>query len=143
MFQSEEPTGIFLASFAGDVNIFIKGAGFAMNSPDNQIRLSCVENPSIVVYPLSLSEDDVFNSHPALGVLSYRVPSLYSLLGLPQDKVSMFNSLTFILDVVVNDESGTVLVCKTSRLCTINFIRTFTPVIHYISPPVTYFESVT
>jgi hypothetical protein len=111
LFQSEEPTGIFLASFAGDVNIFIKGAGFGMNAPDNQIRLSCVENPSIVVFPLLLSEDDVFNSHPALGVISYRVPSLYSLLGLPQDKVSMFNSLTFILDVVVNDESETVLAC--------------------------------
>ena len=115
-----------------------------MNAPDNQIRLSCVENPSIVVFPLLLSEDDVFNSHPALGVISYRVPSLYSLLGLPQDKVSMFNSLTFILDVVVNDESETVLECAYKKsLCTINFIRTFTPVIHYISPPVTYFESVT
>ena len=82
-----------------------------MNAPDNQLRLSCVENPSIVVYPLTLSEDDVFNSHPALGVLSYRVPSLYSLLGLHQDKVSMFNSLSFILDVVVNDESETELAC--------------------------------
>ena len=114
-----------------------------MNAPDNQLRLSCVENPSIVVFPLILSEDDVFNSHPALGVLTYRVPSLYSLLGLPQDKVSMFNSLTFILDVVVNDEAETVLACSNSRLCTINFIRSFSPVIHYISPPVTYFESVT
>ena len=114
-----------------------------MNAPDNQIRLTCVENPSIIVYPLLLSEDDVFNSHPALGVLSYRVPSLYSLLGLPQDKVSMFNSLTFILDIVVNDESETELACSNPKLCTINFIRAFTPVIHYISPPVTYFESVT
>ena len=81
-----------------------------------------MENPSIVVYPLTLSEDDVFNSHPALGVLSYRVPSLYSLLGLPQDKVSMFNSLSFILDVVVNDESETELACGYKKnLCTINF----------------------
>ena len=76
-----------------------------MNAPDNQIRLSCVENPAIVIFPLILSEDDVFNSHPALGVLSYRVPSLHSLLGLPQDKVSMFNSLTFVLTVVLNDET--------------------------------------
>ena len=95
------------------------------------------------MFPLILSEDDVFNSHPALGVLTYRVPSLYSLLGLSQDKISMFNSLTFILNIVVNDEAGTELVCSDSRLCTINFIRVFTPVIHYISPPVTYFESVT
>ena len=95
------------------------------------------------MFPLLLSEDDVFNSHPALGILTYRVPSLYSLLGLPQDKVSMFNSLSFILDIVVNDESETQLACGNKRLCTINFIRTFTPVIHFISPPVTYFESVT
>lgn len=143
MFESEEPTGIPLASFAGDLNIFIKGAGFTMNAPDNQIRLSCVENPAIVIFPLILSEDDVFNSHPALGVLSYRVPSLHSLLGLPQDKVSMFSSLTFVLDVVLNDETEAELGCSNQKLCTINFIRTFTPVIHYISPPVTYFESVT
>jgi hypothetical protein len=114
-----------------------------MNAPDNRIRLTCVENPSIVVFPLLLSEDDVFNSHPALGVLSYRVPSLHSLLGLPQDKVSMFNSLSFTLDIIVNDEMETELTCSDKRLCTINFIRTFTPIIHYISPPVTYFESET
>ena len=83
-----------------------------MNAPDNRIRLTCVEIPKIIVFPLMLSEDDIFNSHPALGVLSYRVPSLYSLLGLPQDKVSMFNSLTFILDILVNDESETKLACS-------------------------------
>ena len=114
-----------------------------MNAPDNRIRLTCVENPSIVVFPLLLSEDDVFNSHPALGVLTYRVPSLYSLLGISQDKVSMFNTLSFTLDIVVNDEMETELVCNDKRLCTIYFIKAFTPVIHYISPPVTYFESLT
>ena len=72
-----------------------------MNAPDNHIRLTCVENPSIIVFPLMLSEDDVFNSHPALGILAYRIPSLHSLLGLPQDKVSMFNSLTFFLEIAV------------------------------------------
>ena len=76
-----------------------------MNAPDNQIRLTCVENPSIIVYPLLLSEDDVFNSHPALGILTYRIPSLYNLLGIPQDKVSMFDSLNFILDIVLNDDA--------------------------------------
>lgn len=95
------------------------------------------------MFPLLLSEDDVFNSHPALGILTYRVPSLYSLLGLPQDKVSMFKSLSFILDILVNDEAETELACSNKKLCTINFIRTYTPVIHFISPPVTYFESVT
>ena len=83
MFQSEEPTGIGIASFAGDTNIFIKGAGFSMNAPDNRIRLTCVEIPTIIVFPLILSEDDVFNSHPALGILTYRIPSLYNLLGIP------------------------------------------------------------
>jgi len=143
LFKSEEPTGISLASFAGDLNIFIKGAGFAMNAPDNMIRLTCVENPSIVIFPLILSEDDVFNSHPALGILTYRVPSLHSLLGLTQDKVSMFKSLSFILDILVNDEAETRLACSNYKLCTINFLKTYTPLIHYLSPPVTYFESVT
>jgi len=76
-----------------------------MNAPDNRIRLTCVEFPKIVVFPLILNEDDVFNSHPALGILSYRIPSLYNILGITQDKVSMFNSLNFFLDVVVNDDS--------------------------------------
>ena len=52
-----------------------------------------------------LSEDDIFNSHPALGILSYRIPSLHNLLGVPQDRVSMFDSLNFILNVVVNDDA--------------------------------------
>ena len=76
-----------------------------MNAPDNRIRLTCVEIPTIIVFPLILSEDDVFNSHPALGILTYRIPSLYNLLGIPQDKVSMFDSLNFILDIVLNDDA--------------------------------------
>ena len=76
-----------------------------MNAPDNRIRLTCVEFPNIVVFPLILSEDDVFNSHLALGILSYRIPSLYNILGITQDKVSMFDSLNFFLDVIVNDDA--------------------------------------
>ena len=121
MFQSEEPTGISLASFAGDVHIFIKGAGFAMNSPDNRIKLSCIEIPKIVVFPLILSEDDIFNSHPALGILAYRVPSLYNLLGMTQDKVSMFDSLNFVLSIVINNDAETQLSCSNKVLCNIRF----------------------
>jgi len=76
-----------------------------MNAPDNRIRLTCVEIPNIIVFPLMLSEDDIFNSHPALGILSYRIPSLHNLLGIPQDRVSMFDSLNFILNIVVNDDA--------------------------------------
>jgi len=114
-----------------------------MNAPDNRVRLTCVQNSSIVVFPLLLSEDDVFNSQPALGVLAYHVPYLFSLLRISQDKVSMFNSLSFTHDIVVNDEMETELLCNDKRVCIIYCIRTFAPVTDYISPPVTYFESLT
>ena len=30
-----------------------------------------------------LSEDDTFNSHPMLGFITYRLPSLSTLMGVP------------------------------------------------------------
>lgn len=34
-----------------------------------------------------LSEDDAFNSHPMLGFLTYRLPSLSTLLGVSDDSL--------------------------------------------------------
>lgn len=78
--MSEDPVGVLYASFAGDTNIFIRGSSFSMTTRSNQIKLTCVEIPKIIIFPLILAEDDIFNSHPALGELVYRIPPLNKLL---------------------------------------------------------------
>ena len=80
--MSEDPVGVPYASFAGDTNIFIRGTSFSMSTASNQIKLTCLEFPNITIFPLLLAEDDIFNSHPALGELVYRIPPLNKLLGM-------------------------------------------------------------
>ena len=39
-------------------------------------------------YAPILSEDDAFNSHPMLGFITYRLPSLSTLIGVPDSKLA-------------------------------------------------------
>jgi len=83
-FNSESPTGIPYASFAGDINIFIKGDGLEDGAQNNI--------PALYSHDLSkefscppLTEDDAFGSNPNMGFVSYRLPSIPTLLGLPME----------------------------------------------------------
>jgi len=50
----------------------------------------------VVTAPL-LSEEDVFNSHPALGKIAYRLPSIEELFKVPIEQLDNYDSLGFRL----------------------------------------------
>lgn len=83
-FESEDPTGIPWASFAGGTNIFIKGVGLDENPQSNDVIFFSKEfNEKIPSLPLS--EDDAFGSNALLGTLAYRIPSIEELFGQPMN----------------------------------------------------------
>jgi len=91
-----------------------------------------------------LTEDDAFNSHPILGSIAYRLPSLETLLGIPMSYLSGYQSMTFTLTLMADHELGPeVLSCGTSSHCRIIYYRAYTPVVYYIQPPIVYYESFT
>jgi hypothetical protein len=80
-----------------------------------------------------LTEDDAFNSHPILGSIAYRLPSLEELLGIPMSYLSGYQSMSFTLTLMANHELGPeVLSCGTSNHCKIVYYRAYTPVVYYI-----------
>jgi len=96
-----------------------------------------------IMAPL-LTEDDAFNSHPFLGNIAYRLPGLDELIGVPMTYLSGYQSMTFTLSVISNDELGEeTLECSTASKCKIVFYRAYTPVLYYIAPPVVYYQSFT
>jgi len=88
-----------------------------------------------------LSEDDVFNSHPSMGILAYRIPSLTDLFGVPWSVINAFETMSF--EIQVQPTTGGRIVCKIKTNCLLYYRRTYTPMLNYISPNVVYFESIT
>jgi hypothetical protein len=89
-----------------------------------------------------LTEDDAFNSHPILGSIAYRLPSLDKLIGVPMSYLSGYHTMDFTLSVVADNELGPQeLKCATKNNCKITYRRHYTPVLYYIKPPVVYYES--
>jgi hypothetical protein len=87
-----------------------------------------------------LSENDAFNSHPFLGTIAYRLPGLDELIGVPMTYLSGYQTMKFTLKVVA---AGLTLECTSSSNCEIEYSRTYTPTLYYISPPVVYYQSFT
>lgn len=54
-------------------------------------------------------------------------------------------TMTFRLDVQATDglNEEQTLACDKESYCTIKFIRSYTPIVHYLNPPVVYFEQMT
>ena len=50
-----------------------------------------------------LSEDDTFNSHPMLGFLTYRLPSVSTILGVSDDKLAKYQTMKFSLWISTRD----------------------------------------
>jgi len=82
LFISENPQGIPYASFSGGTNIFIKSYNLNDNPQTNQVFLYSYDLKLEFQAPL-LSEDDAFNSHPMLGFITYRLPPLSTIMGVP------------------------------------------------------------
>jgi hypothetical protein len=89
-----------------------------------------------------LTEDDAFNSHPILGSIAYRLPSIDKLFGVPMSYLSGYHEMTFTLSVVADNELGPeTLTCSSASKCKITYRRHYTPVLYYIKPPIVYYES--
>jgi len=116
------------------------------NPQSNNIVLRSKEFPDKTLMAPSLTEDDSFNSQPLLGNLAYRLPSIEKLFGLPLEQFDTFGSLTFWLEVYANHdlvEEPVHMKCKTESKCKIVYHRHYTPVIHYLNPPVVYQDATT
>lgn len=144
-FSSEEVGPIQYASYAGNTNIFIKGAGLHIDPDANLIMLSSLtfEGQSFLCPMLTL--DDSFQSNPKNGMLSYRLPSIEKIFGLPEKMFMRYDSLSFELSIlkIRADGSHETLKCKTSNNCRIHFRRYTSPVVYYVSPQYVYFKSTT
>jgi hypothetical protein len=77
-FQSEEANGVQYASFGGGTHIFIKGVGLADNAQSNTVVLYS-NDFEMDITSTPLTEEDAFNSHPMLGSIAYRLPSIQEL----------------------------------------------------------------
>ena len=98
MFDSETPTGVAWASFGGGTNIFIKGDGLDDNPQANTILMTSKEL-TVTVKCSPLNEDDTFNSNPMLGFVTYRLPSVSSLLGIPNELLDQYQSMEFTVQI--------------------------------------------
>ena len=72
------------ASFGGGTNIFIKGDGLNDNPAANTVFLKSNDLSGLEFQCPPLNEDDTFNSNPMLGFITYKLPSLEKLIGVPE-----------------------------------------------------------
>ena len=149
-FASEEANGVKAASFSGGTHIFFKGDKLNLVPERNQIFLYSEDFKTTFQAP-PMSEEDIFNSQPATGSISYRLPSVPALFNLAPDKFGAFTKMQFQMKVY---GKGGMMECVDSRnilsskhlaasKCRITYNRDYTPTIFKISPRVTYFGSLT
>lgn len=89
-FNSEDATGVPWVSFGGGTHIFIKAVGLVDNPQSHTVWLETKDYNNQLIRSPPLTEDDAFNSQPALGNIAYRLPSLPELFGFPQSKFDKF-----------------------------------------------------
>jgi len=92
-----------------------------------------------MVPSLPLTEDDAFGSHPQLGMLNYRLPSLVDLFDMPYSVFNEHNVMRFTLHIRTPD--GTIFTCETKANCDIHYKRSFTPIVTHFTPPVVFSSS--
>jgi hypothetical protein len=86
-----------------------------------------------------LTEDDAFLSNTPTGTLVYRIPSPHVLMGIPQESLGLFTTLTMTITVqAVKPDFIEWLHCNNPNKCRLVYHRHLTPVLKYISPPVVY-----
>lgn len=144
-FQSETPGKVLYASFNGGTNIFIKGPNLADDPTANIVWFESIEYPGVNLPAPMLNEDDAFNSNPLLGFITYRIPSIWDLFAAPASAFDTTSYLHFYISVKAPDVFGEDrdMQCKTKDNCMIRFLKTYTPTLFYLSPPVIYYDSYT
>ena len=91
-----------------------------------------------------MTEEDIFNSQPAAGQISYRIPSISKLFNLPEENFDHYQTMTFYVSVIAQAQPFPYhLKCKSTNKCRVIYRRSYTPTIFYLSPRVTYAESYT
>jgi hypothetical protein len=80
-----------------------------------------------------------------LGFITYRIPSVHDLFAADASAFDLNNHLHFYITVKAPDVFGEeqTLSCKNREFCKIRFLKAYTPVVFYISPPVIYYEAST
>lgn len=91
-----------------------------------------------------MTEEDIFNSQPAAGHISYRLPSISKLFNLPEENFDHYQVMTFEISVIAAAEPFPYhLKCASLSKCRVYYRRAYTPTIYYLQPRVTYSESYT
>jgi len=91
-----------------------------------------------------MTEDDAFLSNPSAGFFVYRLAAPHEILGIPKGMFDRFNELDVQVDVMAILETEPAWrACETASYCKIKYYRSMTPVIHYLSPQVVYFDMIT
>jgi len=86
-----------------------------------------------------LTESDEFLSATQMGMLVYRLPAPHAFLGVPQDALDTFGALHYTLQIVAIKEGNPEPIdCPTAMDCRVRYHRSYTPVFHYLNPPVMY-----
>lgn len=92
----------------------------------------------------AMTEEDIFNSQPAAGSISYRIPSITKLFNLPEENFDHYQTMTFYVSVIAAAEPFPLhLKCGNLSKCKLLYRRAYTPTIYYLSPRVTYSEAYT
>ena len=142
-FSSEVPNGVKWASFNGGTHIFFKSVKLNLAPEKNVIWVYSEELKQEIPCP-PMTEADVFNSQPAMGSISYRLPSITKLFNLPPESFDHLTKMNFIVSVHAPDEpTMNILACANEANCRLVYQRDYTPTIYFISPRVTYYESIT
>ena len=117
-FASEAATGCPYVSFAGGTNIFIKGVGLAQDPQSNGVMMYSTEFDMEIPAP-RLTEDDAFGSFPLLGSITYRLPSVAELMGMPMAYFDKYQTMTFEIRVLADDADLGILPldCKNVKNC--------------------------
>ena len=103
-FRSETASGVTYASFAGGTNIFIHGSGLHTTAQANRIVMYSHELKKDIPAP-GLTEDDAFNSNViGTGKLSYRVSSPHVLLGVPEEMLDEYQTMTFTIKIIAKND---------------------------------------
>jgi hypothetical protein len=92
-----------------------------------------------------LTEDDAFGSHPMLGSISYRLPAIDTLFGMPMNYFDKYQTMKFYISIISDDpDLGPIpIACLNQEKCSVVYQKPYTPVVYYLSPPVVYFEAYT
>ena len=105
---------------AGGTHIFIQGLGLHDNPQSNSVILYSDDYEADIT-SLPLSEDDAFNSHPLLGKIAYRLPSIEELFMMPFSHFASKETMKFTLKIknMAEDLGMVTLACLVPSKCEI------------------------